>query len=243
MSMDFSTLFDPDQHVRSLTLVRHGRTAYNASGRVQGNIDIPLDEIGDWQVHQTGKALKALYVDRVDDADRKRLVVSSDLGRAQATAHAFADLIGAEVHLDPRVRERRYGDWEGQFTRDIAERYTEDFTSWIHGEDGALGHNVEPDRHVGQRAVEAITEWAGKAEPDTDLFVFSHGACIADTMRTLLGIEGDHDANNFVFSMRNAHWARLMPIAVPGKPLRWAMTDYNHGPAIADTEEWEHPNL
>lgn len=241
--MDFSTLFDDNVHVRSLTLVRHGRTSYNASGRIQGNVDIPLDEIGDWQVHQTGKALKELYVDTVKDEDRQRLVVASDLGRATATAHAFADLIGAEVHPEPRVRERNYGDWEAMYTRDIAERYAEDFASWIHGEDGALKHGVEPDLHVGARASEAINEWAGKAKPDTDLFVFSHGACIADTVRTLLGISGEGDANNVIFSMRNAHWARLLPIAVPGKPLRWALTDYNHGPAIADTDEWEHPDL
>ncbi|WEV66666.1 histidine phosphatase family protein [Bifidobacterium sp. ESL0769] len=241
--MDFNTVFDPNVHVRSLTLVRHGRTAYNASGRIQGVTDIPLDEVGNWQVHQTGHALKELYVDNQKDQQRHRLIVASDLGRAMATAHAFADLIGEEVHPDPRVRERHYGDWEGQATREIMEKYPEDFTSWLHGEGGELKHNVEPDKHVGQRATQAIAEWVGKAEPDTDLYVFSHGACIADTVRTLLNADEDADANSAVFSMRNAHWARLIPIAIAGKPLRWALSDYNHGPAIADTPEWENPKL
>lgn len=53
--MDFRAEFVSDFNVRSLTLVRHGRTAYNAAGRIQGSTDIPLDEVGDWQVHQSGK--------------------------------------------------------------------------------------------------------------------------------------------------------------------------------------------
>ena len=45
-----------------------------------------------------------------------------------------------------------------------------------------------------------------------------------------------------ILSMRNAHWVRLIPLEI-GSALRWRLMDYNHGPAIADTEEREHPNL
>ena len=64
-------------HVRSITLVRHGRTAYNAQHRLQGQIDIPLDEVGMWQVRQTASALRELYVDRHPEA-ACQLVVCSD---------------------------------------------------------------------------------------------------------------------------------------------------------------------
>ena len=77
------------EHVHAITLVRHGRTAYNAQHRLQGQIDIPLDEVGQWQVRQTADALRELYVDRRPDIPN-RLVICSDLGRAAATAHAFA---------------------------------------------------------------------------------------------------------------------------------------------------------
>lgn len=40
------------------------------------------------------------------------VVVSSDLFRAQQTAHAIADLLGLDVALDPRLRERSFGEWE-----------------------------------------------------------------------------------------------------------------------------------
>ena len=94
------------QHVRSIFLVRHGRTSYNAAHKLQGQVDIPLDAVGQWQVRQTAAALKDLYVDRRPETD-ERIIVCSDLSRAHATAQAFADVLdGAEVHDDPRVRER-----------------------------------------------------------------------------------------------------------------------------------------
>ena len=107
-------------HVRSITLVRHGRTAYNAQHRLQGQIDIPLDEVGMWQVRQTASALRELYVDRHPEA-ACQLVVCSDLKRAAATAHAFADPLGLDVHPDVRVRERSFGDWEGIAVEELAQ--------------------------------------------------------------------------------------------------------------------------
>ena len=50
------------QHVRSIFLVRHGRTSYNAEHRLQGQVDIPLDAVGQWQARQTAAALKDLYL-------------------------------------------------------------------------------------------------------------------------------------------------------------------------------------
>lgn len=241
--MDFRAEFSSGSNVRSLILVRHGRTAYNAAGRIQGSTDIPLDEVGDWQIHQTGKTLKRLYVDSAQGKGRHRLIVSSDLGRAMATAHAFADLIGEEVHPDPRVRERDYGDWEGMSIAEIVKEYPDDVASWARGEGGELKHNVEPDSHVGQRSLQAISEWVGSADANTDLYVFSHGACIADTIRTLLNADNGSGSNSVVSSMSNAHWARLTPVWAPGRALHWMLSDYNRGPAIADTPEWENPVL
>ena len=229
------------EHVHAITLVRHGRTAYNAQHRLQGQIDIPLDEVGRWQVEQTGKALRELYVDRRSDI-AKRLVVCSDLGRAAATAHAFADPLGLEVHPDARVRERSFGDWEGISVEELAQRYPEDYRSWAEFRGGELKYGAEPKEEVGRRGVEALNDWAFRAGRDTDLYVFSHGAWISQTLQTLLGMADAHGDFADILSMRNAHWVRLIPLEI-GSALRWRLMDYTHGPAIADTEEWEHPNL
>jgi glucosyl-3-phosphoglycerate phosphatase len=229
------------RHVHSITLVRHGRTAYNAQHRLQGQIDIPLDEVGEWQVRQTATALRELYVERRPDIPN-RIVVCSDLGRAGATAHAFADPLGLEVHPDARVRERSFGEWEGIAVDELARRYPEDYRSWAQFRGGELKYGAEPKEDVGRRGVAALHEWSEKAGSDTDLYVFSHGAWISQTLQTLLGFDESHADFISILSMRNAHWARLIPLESDGM-LKWRLMDYNHGPAIADTEAWENPQL
>lgn len=86
-----------------LIIVRHGRTAANAQGRLLGRDDPPLDEEGRVQARRVGAALRA---------DR---VVSSPLLRARQTAEAF----GCPIEVDERWIELDYGDLEGTPTADV----------------------------------------------------------------------------------------------------------------------------
>ena len=81
-----------------LILVRHGRTALNAAGRLQGRIDEPLDDVGRKQA-----ALVAEHVGPVD------VLISSPLRRATETAEAF----GIPYQTDERWVELSYGIFEG----------------------------------------------------------------------------------------------------------------------------------
>lgn len=228
------------QHVHSITMVRHGRTSYNAAGRLQGQIDIPLDEVGRWQVEQTAEALNKLYIES-SRRQRKQVVIASDLGRAMATAHAFADPLNIPVHPDARVRERAFGDWEGLSLPEMKEQWPEDYKLWLEFKGGELNHGAESKEHVGRRGMEALNEWSTKSGGDTDLFVFSHGAWISQTLQTLLGMNRVYDDFANLISMRNAHWTRLIPLDGVEESLRWRMVGYNQGPAVAQTEKWENP--
>lgn len=230
------------QHVRSIFLVRHGRTSYNAAHRLQGQVDIPLDEVGRWQVERTGETLRELYVERRPDVTN-RIVVASDLCRASATAHAFADPLELDVHLDPRVRERSFGEWDGMAVDDLAERYPEDYRSWAEFRGGEMKYGAESKEAVGRRGVEAIHEWSALGDEHTDLFFFTHGAWISQTLQTLLGISAAFPDFASVLSMRNAHWVRLLPLDRSDGEVRWRLMEYNHGPAIADTPQWENPPI
>ena len=86
--------------------MRHGRTAANASGLLQGRIDHPLDEIGQLQARRIAEALGP--VDRV---------VASPLLRARETAAA----LGLPVEIDPRWLELDYGEIDGTAVRDVPE--------------------------------------------------------------------------------------------------------------------------
>ena len=82
-----------------LILVRHGRTALNATGRLQGRIDEPLDELG---LRQAAAAART-----VGGVDR---VISSPLLRARQTAEEF----GLPVEVDERWIELDYGHLDGR---------------------------------------------------------------------------------------------------------------------------------
>jgi probable phosphoglycerate mutase len=81
-----------------LYLVRHGRTAANAQGLLQGRLDPPLDEVGQRQA-----AAIAAMVGPVDE------VISSPLVRACETADRFGD----DITIDDRWVELAYGEYEG----------------------------------------------------------------------------------------------------------------------------------
>ena len=87
----------------TLVLVRHGRTEYNAAQRLQGQVDIPLDDVGRWQAEVGAQALLARF--------SPTAIVSSDLQRAAATAQYLGDAVGLEVAYDARLRERSFGAW------------------------------------------------------------------------------------------------------------------------------------
>ena len=89
-----------------LILVRHGQTAVNAEGRLQGRIDAPLTPLGEAQAAACAAAIGPVG-----------RVVSSPLLRARATAAAFSSSSG--VAVDERWIELDYGEWDGAVLRDM----------------------------------------------------------------------------------------------------------------------------
>lgn len=88
-----------------LLIVRHGQTEWNATGRSQGQTNVGLDATGQAQAEAVGKALASEGV---------TAIWSSDLARARATADAISYQTGTPVELRADLRERSFGDWEGE---------------------------------------------------------------------------------------------------------------------------------
>ena len=85
-----------------IVLVRHGRTALNAAGRLQGRVDEPLDEVGREQARRLAGRLAPI----LGDGD---LVISSPLVRARDTAA----VLGRDTTIDERWIEMSYGVFDG----------------------------------------------------------------------------------------------------------------------------------
>ena len=95
----------------TLYLIRHGQTEYNASGRVQGWLDVPLDDVGKMQALSVGRRFINKHVSAV---------YTSPLSRAAETARAIAAACKREIILDLRLREYNMGDWTGLTGDEIA---------------------------------------------------------------------------------------------------------------------------
>jgi probable phosphoglycerate mutase len=91
-----------------LIIVRHGRTALNAQGRLQGRVDAELDDVGQRQAVAIAQVLHR-------QLGEWALVVSSPLARARQTAAAF----GTEVRIDERWIELDYGTLDGLAVGDV----------------------------------------------------------------------------------------------------------------------------
>lgn len=97
--------------------MRHGQTAWNASGRAQGQTEIPLDEIGRDQAARVGEHLA-----RVASARPGIEVWSSDLGRCRETVAPLLANAPLPITYHPELRERTFGEWEGEPLADIRQR-------------------------------------------------------------------------------------------------------------------------
>jgi len=101
--------------------IRHGQTAWNADGRIQGHTDIALDDTGQWQAERLaealqGEALHALY--------------SSDLLRARQTAQPLQRFSAESLRLDTGLRERSFGRLEGLTFAEIERRWPQEAARW-----------------------------------------------------------------------------------------------------------------
>ena len=101
--------------------IRHGETSWNATGRIQGHTDIPLNATGQAQAQQAAQAL----------ADETLAAIySSDLQRAWQTAQALATTTQTALYPEPGLRERCFGVFEGRTFAEVAQSHPEDSHRW-----------------------------------------------------------------------------------------------------------------
>ena len=108
--------------MKNIILVRHGESEYNAKRIVQGHIDTDLTPAGVVQARLAAEALQRFSIDRI---------FSSDLRRAYRTATIIGDVLELPVEKDPRIREMKFGQWEGRSYDHIFETDYQTFQNWL----------------------------------------------------------------------------------------------------------------
>jgi broad specificity phosphatase PhoE len=107
-----------------LYYVRHGETAFNVEGRLQGRRDTELNAHGRRQAAECALLLQDLFARDQRRADEP-VYISSPLMRARQTMEVLRATLGLdprEFDIDARLSEIAYGDWEGLTLPEIEAR-------------------------------------------------------------------------------------------------------------------------
>jgi len=101
----------------TIYFIRHGETDWNLEGRLQGQKDIPLNDLGRVQAEEAGRRLQAL-VPQVEDLD----YVASPMLRTRETMERLRASLGLYpdyYRLDERLVELTFGAWEGMTWKEV----------------------------------------------------------------------------------------------------------------------------
>jgi broad specificity phosphatase PhoE len=212
---------------RQVVLWRHGRTEWNVEGRVQGQSDVPLDDVGRAQAKAAASRLAALMPDRI---------VSSDLVRAADTARALGDLTGTEVEFEPRLRELNFGGREGLTWREAWMTFPDGMKAWAEGDETQIPGS-ETHRQAGERFAAALHDLLEDLPPDGVLVVVAHGAVLRTGACVFLDIPEPHWSS--FGGLGNCSWSVLEESRYADWS-KWRLTEWNAGtlpePVLSDDE-------
>lgn len=147
----------------TLFLVRHGQSTWNAEQRWQGQADPPLSELGVAQARSAVLKMPTGFAQ----------VVTSDLVRARRTAELLAAGLGLPLEVDPRLRERYAGPWQGLTREEIDARWPGMLA------DGRRPDDYEADEDLLERVLPALTGF------ESPTIVVTHGGVIRVVERHL----------------------------------------------------------
>ncbi len=206
--MTGSTL--PGLGVPRLVLWRHGRTAWNAVGRFQGQLNPPLDAEGHREAAAAAAQLVATGMLTPDP-----VVVSSDLSRTVQTAEVLTELLGVQLRVDARLREHGMGRWEGLTREQVAERFPQQYADWISGRPVTGRGGEDPDA-VAERGLDALVDLPSAPVA----VVVTHGGTAGRLLERLLGLGPDQ--HRLLGGLENCAWSEVV---VQGG--RWRLLRHN----------------
>jgi broad specificity phosphatase PhoE len=160
-----------------LMLVRHGESEWNAQRRFQGQSDVPLSALGRLQAQLVAERLAGVKIDAV---------YASDLVRAWETAAAIAAQGNLEVISEPRLRELKFGVFEGLTFEEAEAHYPEMVAAWLDDfnrpPDGAETIDL-----FNARVVSLLDDLKAKHDEQVVLLV-GHGGSLSEILRVVMGL-------------------------------------------------------
>jgi len=160
-----------------LLLVRHGETAWNATGRFQGQMDTDLNGAGQRQAVAVAERLASEEI---------HAIYASDLRRAHDTAVAIAARHPVAVQADPRLREIDFGAWQGLTYAQMQEQDPEGLAAWNADRENRCPPGGESLSQVAQR-LSLLLDEIRLQHVDQTVVLVSHGGTVRLVLCHLLG--------------------------------------------------------
>ena len=145
--------------------IRHGETMWNVDSRIQGHLNIGLNDTGRWQAERLGMALKDEPI---------TAIYASDLSRAHDTALAVSRRTGVPVQAEPGLRERSFGEFEGRTFAEIETELPEQAQRWRHRDPSFTPAGGESLLMLEARVLSVAARLAAP-HPGEQIAVFAHG--------------------------------------------------------------------
>ena len=191
---------------RRLLLLRHGRTAWNESGRAQGHADVSLDDVGHEQASGVAAYLASL---------RPVALWSSDLARARETCAYLEDATGLSAKHDERLREFDVGQRQGLTNLEFASRFPRAHAAWVRGDPMLRVPGAEVASDVQERMLPALREFLVSLENGETGVVVTHGAALKVGVVAMLGWPTDLQVG--MCAIDNCAWVTLEELEGGGR--------------------------
>jgi len=167
--------------MQRILLVRHGETAWNALGKLQGHTDIELNDVGRAQARSLAAGLGSAAV---------TAVWTSDLRRARETGAIIATALGLpSPTVDPELRERAFGVFEGLTRSECETLHPDAWRDWIAQSGSPPGGELRVDAiaRMGRALTRIAMTATTAATSDGAILVVSHGGVMRLWLMDLLG--------------------------------------------------------
>ncbi len=145
--------------------IRHGETLWNVDSRIQGHLNIGLNDTGRWQAERLGMALKD---------EPMAAIYASDLSRAHDTALAVSRHTGVPVQPEPGLRERSFGEFEGRAFAEIEKELPEQAQRWRQRDPTFTPAGGESLLMLEARVLSVASRLAAQ-HPGEQIALFAHG--------------------------------------------------------------------
>ena len=163
-----------------LYLIRHGESTYNAEGRIQGQSDPELSELGRRQASAVARRLADEPIEAV---------YASPLRRASQTAELVAAARNIKLHFDRRLMEVDAGEFGDRMRDEVMRQFPGAIPQWRSGSLDFVFPGGESRKQLIERGQEAFLEIAKFNHEQ--VAVASHGGLLLAAMKAVLGLASD----------------------------------------------------